>query len=557
MQEKEFNLLKEPWIRVITPSLESKEVSLTEALVHAHEYVDLSGEMPTQDAAMLRILLAVAVTVFYRYDIYGEEAELSEENGSDPEDVLERWEEYWKMGRFPEQAVQDYLEAYEERFWLFHSKTPFWQVADLQYGTNYGVECLFGNIKESMNKATRHHFSMTDGEEMYRLNYGEAARWLVHLNAYAINLKTDKNAPGTTLPVGTGRLGQLGFVMVNGGNLFQILMLNLCALDSNEELWNPPKPFWEQEVCGEQSRKINPPDNLPERYTLQSRRIMLKRDSSGNLTGFRALGGDFFEIENDSGEPMTIWKEKQVDKKTGEELPLRPQLHSPAVHAWREFPALFSAKSSSKKEETLPGVVRWVNTLCGERMLSADFFITFRMIGMVYGDQMKYNYGDCVNDTLTLSAKLLDELNRSERAWITRISDQIEKCQAVAGNALNHFAYKVCKLFYGNGSAKNGIKDHLIRQYYFSIDAPFREWLAGIDPTQMSIDETCAKWERQSSRYARRTVEDYIATLGTDLYIYREDDSRGSKAGILSIPKIMNEYLAELNIIYVQTENTP
>ena len=59
------------------------------------------------------------------------------------------------------------------------------------------------------------------------------------------------------------------------------------------------------------------------------------------------------------------------------------------------------------------------------------------------------------------------------------------------------------------------------------------------------------------SRYTRRTVEDYIATLGTDLYIYREDDSRGSKAGILSIPKIMNEYLAELNIIYVQTENTP
>ena len=99
--------------------------------------------------------------------------------------------------------------------------------------------------------------------------------------------------------------------MVNGGNLFQILMLNLCALDSNEELWNPPKPFWEQEVCGEQSRKINPPDNLPERYTLQSRRIMLKRDSSGNLTGFRALGGDFFEIENDSGEPMTIGKKNR------------------------------------------------------------------------------------------------------------------------------------------------------------------------------------------------------------------------------------------------------
>ena len=73
MQEKEFNLLREPWVKVITPSLEQMEVSLTDALVHAHEYADLSGEMPTQDAAMLRVLLAVAVTVFYRYDANGDE----------------------------------------------------------------------------------------------------------------------------------------------------------------------------------------------------------------------------------------------------------------------------------------------------------------------------------------------------------------------------------------------------------------------------------------------------------------------------------------------------
>lgn len=557
MQEKEFNLLQEPWIRVITPSLEQKEVSLTDALVYAHEYADLSGEMPTQDAAILRVLLAAAVTIFYRYDAHGDEDELSEENDSDEGDVLERWKEYWDMGKFPDQAVQSYLEAYAERFWLFHPETPFWQVKDLQYGTDYDIECLFGNIKESMNKATRHHFSMTDGDEMHRLSYGEAVRWLIHLNAYAINLKTDKKAPGTTSPVGTGRLGQLGFVMVNGANLFQILMLNLCALNSSGEIWDLPKPVWEHEVCREQSRKIGIPDNLPERYTLQSRRIMLKKDIEGNLTGFRALGGDFFPIENDSGEPMTIWREKKIDKKTGEELPLMPQIHSPSVHAWREFPALLSAKNSSPKGDLIPGIVQWLNILCREKIISADSLITFRMIGMVYGDQMKYNYGDCVNDTLTLSAKLLNELNSADRVWITCISDQIEKCQAVTQNALNHFAYKVCKLFYGNGSAKSGIKDHLTRQYYFSIDAPFREWLADIDPVQVNREKKIAEWEKQSRFYAKKAVEDYIATLGTDIYIYREDDSKGGKAKILSIPKIMNEYLTELNSIYVQVKNSP
>ena len=73
MEEREFNLLDEPWIKVITPSMEQKEVSLTDVMIHAHEYKDLAGEMATQDAALLRMLLAVAVTVFYRYDANGKE----------------------------------------------------------------------------------------------------------------------------------------------------------------------------------------------------------------------------------------------------------------------------------------------------------------------------------------------------------------------------------------------------------------------------------------------------------------------------------------------------
>ena len=78
MQEREFNLLEEPWVKVVTASLEQKEVSLTDALVYAHEYMGLSGEMPTQDAALLRVLLAIGITIFYRYDADGRQDELSE-----------------------------------------------------------------------------------------------------------------------------------------------------------------------------------------------------------------------------------------------------------------------------------------------------------------------------------------------------------------------------------------------------------------------------------------------------------------------------------------------
>ena len=54
MKEIEFNLLTEPWIRVRLRDNTVREVSLTEALVSAQDYVDLAGEMPTQNAAVLR-----------------------------------------------------------------------------------------------------------------------------------------------------------------------------------------------------------------------------------------------------------------------------------------------------------------------------------------------------------------------------------------------------------------------------------------------------------------------------------------------------------------------
>ena len=554
MEEREFNLLDEPWIKVITPSMEQKEVSLTDVMIHAHEYKDLAGEMATQDAVLLRMLLAVAVTVFYRYDANGKEEPLISEDDEedDVEDddtsgntVLRRWKQYWKQGRFPKQALEGCLEAWRERFWLFHPETPFWQVKDLNYGTSYDVECLFGNVKESNNVRTRHHFSMTEGEEVNRLSYGEAARWLVHLNGYAVNLKTDKKAPGPGLPVGVGRLGRLGFVMVNGENLFQILMLNLCAHNEDKELWGQPRPAWEQAVRTEQGCERETFDNLPELYTMQSRRILLERDQNGRLTGFRAMGGDFCPLENAFSEPMTIWKEKKGDKKTDPSYFL-PQTHNPAVHAWREFAVLLERK------EHIPGVVRWIQTLYGEKMLPPDFLLTFRMIGMVYGDQMNYTYGDCVNDTLSMSADLLADLSR---AWRSRIADQVEKCQNTASAALSHAASKLSRLLYGTGSAKNGIRDALVRQYYFSVDGPFRQWLVSIDPIKDSPDEKQAQWERQSYYYARKTLEDYVADLGTDIYMYREEESKDGPKRLLTIPRVVNEFLRELGRIYILTED--
>lgn len=59
MEEKEFNLLDEKWIRVINKDCSVQEVSITDALTQAHMFSDIAGEMPMQDVAVLRVLLAI------------------------------------------------------------------------------------------------------------------------------------------------------------------------------------------------------------------------------------------------------------------------------------------------------------------------------------------------------------------------------------------------------------------------------------------------------------------------------------------------------------------
>lgn len=133
MKEIEFNLLTEPWVRVRRPDNTVQEVSLTDALLHAQDYVDLAGEMPTQDAAVLRLLLAVLFTVFSRVDAKGKPQPLAQSD-----DALERWSELWQLGHFPAEPVRDYLEQWKDRFWLFHPTHPFWQVPQAKIGTVRG-----------------------------------------------------------------------------------------------------------------------------------------------------------------------------------------------------------------------------------------------------------------------------------------------------------------------------------------------------------------------------------------------------------------------------------
>ena len=349
MNEKEFNLLDEPWIRVINENCDIHEVSLIELFEHAHIYKDLCGELPTQDFAMLRLLLAVLHTVFSRYDVNGDDLPLE-----DPDDALDRWEELWKSKKFPTEVITSYLESQRENFYLFHPEKPFYQVAAISNfekipNGKYDAQKLNGELSKSGHKDRL--FASVSGIEKMSLSYNQAVRWLLYLNGF------DDNA--LKAGAGLGWLGQLGLISLKGNNLFETLMLNFILYNINEEdIWKKENPVWEREDrITTEKRHIKFPDNYSELYTLQSRRILLQRSES-RVIGYKILGGDYFDKESACYEPMTIWK---LQSKKNIYV---PKEHDVSMQFWREFASFLpNKKIENGKGYAIPGVICWFEIL--------------------------------------------------------------------------------------------------------------------------------------------------------------------------------------------------
>lgn len=542
MKEVEFNLLDEPWVRVLCPDCTVREVSLTDALLRAHEYNGLAGELPTQDVAVLRLLLAVLHTVFSRVDAQGENAPISA--GAEPDMALDRWESLWRLKHFPVQPITSYLEKWHERFWLFHPERPFWQVPQAKIGTAYSAAKLNGEISESGNKLRM--FTAYSGTGKSALTYAQAARWLLYVNGFD---DTSAKPKGKGLPsTGAGWLGKLGLILAQGDTLFETLMLNLVLLKDGEQPWQPPLPCWELEHARSTERtEIPQPDNPAVLLTLQSRRLLLNREGE-SVTGYTLLGGDFFERENAFCEQMTVWRAAQASKNAP--VVYLPKRHDPAKQFWREFSSVFLQESGGR----YPGVVWWIEELIHPKnaILDRKTLIRFQITGVGYGDK-DFFVTDTFSDSLTFHTALLDELGRR---WRQKITDEIDRCgklaQAVGNLAKN---LDIAATDPDHAGKKNSAKAAR-EQFYFRLDQPFRRWLCDIDPAWDSetAEKHISQWRADAKRIAQTLGRQLVDQSGSAAFIGRMIKSSGSKVSeketYYSAPKVYNWFLADVNRVY-------
>lgn len=536
MRETAYNLLEESWICVLLPDYTVREVSLADALLHAQEYADLAGELPTQDAAMLRLLLAVLHTVFSRVDAEGNPAPLET-----TDDALIRWRGLWELGHFPEKPIREYLEEWRERFWLFHPERPFWQVPEAKIGTEYTAAKLNGEILESSNKYRI--FASYSGAGKTRMSYAQAARWLLSANGFD---DTSAKPKQKGLPsVGAGWLGKIGLILAQGKNLFETLMLNLCLLKDGETLWRQDRPCWElKEARSGERTEIAQPDNAAELLTLQSRRLLLSRDED-QVTGYALLGGDFFERENVFCEQMTGWRSTQ--RKKNAPPVFLPQRHDPSKQFWREFPTVFLNKPGTRQ----PGIVRWVARLQAERILARRSMIRFRTAAVEYGDK-DFFVTDIFSDSLSFHALLLDDLSAR---WRNTIAEEVGRCEKLAAQ----ISYLARDLAIAAGDTSRTTPEDVKSRFYFQIDQPFRKWIASIDPDWEGEEENrcIEQWQKEAQKIVRTLGARLVSEVGTAALVGRsisEKTGKGKKAGETkrhySAPEAFTYFLWKVKEIY-------
>lgn len=499
MTETAFNLVDEPWIRVMTPDCRVSEVSLMAALVNAHEYQGLAGEMEAQNVAVLRLLIAVAHTIFTRVNLDGEQDPVEDEKTA-----MDRWAALMRNGKLPPDPIRDYLQTWYERFWLFHPERPFYQANSAENGTECIASKLNGEVSESNNKLRL--FSLLTGDGRQSMTFSESARWLLFINGFddCAAKQKDKRAGSRSMTIGW--LGKLGLVTAVGQNLFETILLNMTMLNGNGEIWkNDDQPTWELDEAPQQERRPIPmPDDFASLLTLQSRRIMLKM-GEGRVVGYSILGGDSFPEQGAFNEPMTLWRYTE-DKKT-KFSGFIPRRHDRARQIWRDFGALVNtgeyqeAGKESEQRERRPGVVSWVKLLRVKKLLPLDRpLITFRVCCVRYDSSQSSSITDAFSDALSFHANLLLDAGKM---WIREVERQlglIEQAAGQVGNLAVALGKAVGQREVDLKSAANTAKE----QFYLSIDLPFRNWLLRLDPDQDSDDRI--KWISEWMQLVRQTA---------------------------------------------------
>lgn len=517
-----YDLIEQPWILVQRLDGRVCEVSIRELFATASELRSIVGELPTQTFAILRVLLAVLHRAV-----------------DGPQDGGQ-WRELWDSEQPPMEQIDSYLSRFSHHFDLLHPETPFFQVADLHTKNNevFGLERLIADVPTGQP-----YFTTRWGTGLERLGFAEAARWVVHCQAYdpsgiksgAVGDQRVKGGKG--YPIGTGWAGALGGVVIEGNDLRETLLLNLVAVNGSSNYLQSSSadaPAWERDYTAAERADNSEPCGPLDLYTWQSRRIRLFHDGE-SVTGVLITNGDKITPQNRLRlEPMSIWRrsEAQEKKKTHGPVVYMPKVHRPERSIWRGLSGLLAgtvrmSAGSDPAAELAPATLEWIGELCNDEFLPDDFRVRARTIGMEYGSQQATS-AEVIDDALSMSIVLLAERGAGLQRTAIDAAEDAESGAVALGNLAANLARAA-------GGDPVGPKERAKELAYDALDREFRPWLARLD-SSCDVDDERARWHTAAAGIIRDLGAELVQQAGPSAWRGREVELSRGNTYLVNIP---------------------
>ncbi|MEU2665965.1 type I-E CRISPR-associated protein Cse1/CasA [Micromonospora sp. NPDC007220] len=508
-----FSLVDKAWIPVLDAEGQRRDVSLLGLFEQAGDVRMIACELPTQTFAILRLALAI----------------LHRTTGGPPGEAA--WRALWRDRRLPVADVAEYLGVFRDRFDLLHPERPFYQVADLRAAKNntYGLERLIADVPNGMPFLTTRA-----GPGMESISLAEAARWVVHCQAYdPSGIKTGavgdlRVKGGRGYPIGVASLGALGGVHIEGATLLETLLLNLVPIAPGWQVSDERDlPVWEREpqTAVEEADSARGPHGLLSLYTWQSRRIRLFGDAGG-VTGAMISNGDRLEWQDRHLlEPMSVWgrsgPREREQKRTPIYLP-RPHDHSRAL--WRGLQTLLPTPplpGAEAPQRLSPMVVQWLARLTVTGVVGSDFQARTRATSVTYGTQQAV-VDEVFSDALTMNVLLLVEDSALRAAAVDAAGDAES-----AVRVLRRLADNLVRAA-GSRDIDSGDAERAAERGYALLDRAFRDWLARLGPDSDPVAER-ASWQRLVRRAVKRLGSEMVAAAGPAAWAGRPGVDRAGR----------------------------
>ena len=500
-----FDLRRQPWIGVVREDRTRDELGLLEVLSSAHELRAISDTLPPVECGLIRLLVAFVLDIFPLRD------------GRD-------WEELWDAGRFDEPRLLKYFdEEWPDRFDLFDERYPFLQSANAD-GEDKPLAALLPSHSTTNSEMYFHHLLESD----IAVSPAVAARLLTTIPCFAIAGGRGWSPAINGAPP--------WYVLLQGRNLFETILLNCCVTESLLPFAaGSAPPAWRDE------RPVKPELLLSvsqlEALTWRPRIVRLLPTGSGKCSLTNAetavlinrlkFDPGFYWVERNGeaggdgkNKKSLKWRDPHLAYRTrkDQESPVRP---SEGRQIWRDIgPLALLRHSEDTGRDVLyerPAVVSQFAQFVRQRILPADTPLRLAIYGIRTKDAKVLEWQ---RHQLNPPAPLI-----LEEKFHTLAEAEMKRADDIAyalAQAIKHTYPRDGK---GNDKAFNtliaraqGDFWNRLRLCYTDAPASLLHRLAPLQPERdiAEINDVLADWRGHLNRIAHKVLWDSIGDLDTD-----------------------------------------